>query len=277
MTAPPDLERFLDDCCARVDAQLDRSLPRADESPAILHEAMRYAVYSGGKRLRPALVFAAARACKLAPDRAAPLAAAVELVHTYSLVHDDLPAMDDDDMRRGRPTVHVKFGEANAILVGDALLAAAFEELARAEVPIVVVGRLAQAAGSRALVGGQVDDLAFRPESADAALVRSIHERKTAALFRFCVWAPGVTAGRPAPEVESLDAYGLAYGLAFQLVDDLLDGGRDECSILLVADEAAARARVRDDVARALEVADSFGADGAFLRGLASAASGRLR
>jgi geranylgeranyl diphosphate synthase type II len=273
----PNLELFLDECCARVDAQLDRSLPRADESPAILHEAMRYAVYSGGKRLRPALVFAAAHACKLAPERAAPLAAAVELVHTYSLVHDDLPAMDDDDLRRGRPTVHVKFGEANAILVGDALLAHAFEELAQAAAPIAVVGRLAQAAGSRALVGGQVDDLAFRPERADAALVRSIHERKTAALFRFCVWAPGVVAGRSARELESLDAYGLAYGLAFQLVDDLLDGGRDECSILLVSDEAGARARVREEVGRALEIADSFGAAGVFLRGLASAASGRLR
>ena len=273
----PNLELFLDECCARVDAQLDRSLPRADESPAILHEAMRYAVYSGGKRLRPALVFAAAHACKLAPERAAPLAAAVELVHTYSLVHDDLPAMDDDDLRRGRPTVHVKFGEANAILVGAALLAHAFEELAQAAAPIAVVGRLAQAAGSRALVGGQVDDLAFRPERADAALVRSIHERKTAALFRFCVWAPGVVAGRSARELESLDAYGLAYGLAFQLVDDLLDGGRDECSILLVSDEAGARARVREEVGRALEIADSFGAAGVFLRGLASAASGRLR
>ncbi|HKC51276.1 MAG TPA: polyprenyl synthetase family protein [Myxococcota bacterium] len=273
----PDLELFLDECCARVDAQLERSLPRSDESPAILHEAMRYAVYSGGKRLRPALVFAAAHACKLAPERAAPLAAAVELVHTYSLVHDDLPAMDDDDLRRGRPTVHVKFGEANAILAGDALLAAAFEELARAAVPIAVVGRLAHAAGSRALVGGQVDDLAFRPESADAALVRSIHERKTAALFRFCVWAPGVVAARSARELESLDAFGLAYGVAFQLVDDLLDGGRDECSILLVADEAGARARVREEVDRALEVADSFGAAGGFLRGLATAASGRLR
>jgi geranylgeranyl diphosphate synthase, type II len=273
----PDLERFLDECCTRVDAHLDRHLPRADESPAVLHEAMRYAVYSGGKRLRPALVFAAAHACGLAPERAAPLGAAVELVHTYSLVHDDLPAMDDDDLRRGRPTVHVKFGEANAILVGDALLAAAFEELARAEVPIAVVGRLAQAAGSRALVGGQVDDLAFRPERADAALVRSIHERKTAALFRFCVWAPGVTAGRAAREVESLDAYGLAYGLAFQLVDDLLDGGRDECSILLVSDEAGARERVRAEVGRALEIADSFGEGGAYLRGLASAAAGRLR
>jgi geranylgeranyl pyrophosphate synthase len=277
VTAQPDLERFLDDCCARVDAYLDANLPRADESPAILHEAMRYAVFSGGKRLRPALVFAAAQACKLAPEQAAPLAAAVELVHTYSLVHDDLPAMDDDDLRRGRPTVHVKFGEANAILVGDALLAAAFEELARAEVPIAVVGRLAHAAGSRALVGGQVDDLAFQPDGADAALVRSIHERKTAALFRFSVWAPGATARRPPRELEALDAFGLAYGLAFQLVDDLLDGGRDECSILLVDDEATARDRVRDEVARALELADSFGAGGACLRGLASAASGRLR
>ena len=273
----PDLERFLTESAARADARLDQTLPPASESPEILHEAMRYAVYSGGKRLRPALVFAAAHACHLAPERAAPLAAAVELVHTYSLVHDDLPAMDDDDMRRGRPTVHVKFGEANAILVGDALLALAFEELALAGAPISVVGRLARAAGSRELVGGQVDDLAFRPERADARLVSSIHERKTAALFRYCVWAPGVTAGLGAREIESLDAFGLAYGLAFQLVDDLLDGGRDECSILLVTDEAGARARVRAEVDKALAIADAFGEGGAYLRGLAAAAAGRLR
>jgi len=259
-----ELERFLADSCERIDAYFERNLPPASEPPQLLHEAMRYAVYSGGKRLRPALVFAAAHACELAPERAAPLAAAVELVHTYSLVHDDLPAMDDDDLRRGRPTVHVKFG-------------AAFEELARAEVPIAIVGRLARAAGSRELVGGQVDDLAFAPERADAALVRAIHERKTAALFRFSVWAPGVAAGRPGRELEALDAFGLAYGLAFQLVDDLLDGGRDECSILCVADEATARVRVRDEVARALSAADAFAARGVFLRGLASAAAGRLR
>ena len=277
MSEAPDLELFVDECCARVDHELDRVLPSAGESPAVLHEAMRYAVYSGGKRLRPALVFAAAHACGLAPERAAPLAAAVELVHTYSLVHDDLPAMDDDDLRRGRPTVHVKFGEANAILVGDALLALAFEVLAHAGVPAAVVGRLARAAGSRELVGGQVDDLAFRPEAANAALVGAIHERKTAALFRFCVWAPGVSAGRAVRELDSLDAFGLAYGLAFQMVDDLLDGGRDECSILLFADEAEVRERVRREVGRALEIADSFGPAGAFLRGLASAASGRLR
>jgi geranylgeranyl pyrophosphate synthase len=277
VTAEPDLERFVNDSCARVDAHLDAFLPAADEPPALLHEAMRYATYSGGKRLRPALVFAAAHAVGLAAERAAPLASAVELVHTYSLVHDDLPAMDDDELRRGRPTVHIKFGEANAILVGDALLAAAFEALAGADVPLAVVGKLAHAAGSRALVGGQVDDLAFAPERASAELVRRIHERKTAALFRFSVWAPGVTAGRSAAELEALDRFGLAYGLAFQLVDDLLDGGRDECSILCVADEATARARVRAEVDTALAIADSFGAAGGFLRGLASASAGRLR
>jgi geranylgeranyl diphosphate synthase type II len=277
VTAALDLEAFLTHSAARIDSHLDAILPRASESPEVLHEAMRYATFSGGKRLRPALVFAAAHACALPLERALPLAAAVELVHTYSLVHDDLPAMDDDDLRRGRPTVHIKFGEANAILVGDALLAAAFEELARAEVPVSVVGKLAHAAGSRALVGGQVDDLAFRPEGASAHAVRSIHERKTAALFRFSVWSPGVVAGRSQTELATLDRFGLSYGLAFQLVDDLLDGGRDECSILLVTDEAGARVAVRDEVAAALAAADSFGAAGQYLRGLATAASGRLR
>src|SRR5262249_38233501 len=133
------------------------------------------------------------------------------------------------------------------------------------------------AAGSRELVGGQGDDLAFPPARADAALVASIHERKTAALFRFWVWAPGVVAGRPAREPESLDEFGPAPRRGFQLVGDLLGGGRDECSILLVTDEAGARARVRDDVGRALAIADAFGAGGAYLRGLAAAAAGRLR
>jgi geranylgeranyl pyrophosphate synthase len=277
MSAGFDLDAFIDESVARVDAYLDRMLPRASEPPEPLHEGMRYAVYSGGKRLRPALVFAAARACGLDPERALPVAAAVELVHTYSLVHDDLPAMDDDDLRRGRPTVHRKFGEANAILVGDALLAEAFMVLGRAEVPIEIVERLALAASSRALVGGQVDDLAFRPELATAQLVRSIHERKTAALFRFSAWAPGAVAARPARELEQLDRFGLAYGVAFQLVDDLLDDDPQECSILRVMDAASARARVAAEVADALAAADAFGPAGDCLRGLASAASGRLR
>jgi geranylgeranyl diphosphate synthase type II len=271
------LERFLAQAEVRIDAYLDEILPPASEPPAPLHEAMRYAVYSGGKRLRPALVFAAAHACGLAPERAAPLAAAVELVHTYSLVHDDLPAMDDDDLRRGRPTVHVKFGEANAILVGDALLAEGFAALARAQADARIVARLAHAAGSRALVGGQVDDLAFRPEGATLEAVRSIHERKTAALFRFSVWAPGALAGRGDPDLEALDAFGLAYGLAFQLVDDLLDDDPTECSVLRVVGEPEARARVAAEVGAALAAAERFGEGGLYLRGLASAASGRLR
>ncbi len=197
MSDAATLDAFLADGAARIDVYLDDVLPRASESPESLHEGMRYAVFSGGKRLRPVLVFAAAHAVGLRADRALPVAASVELVHTYSLVHDDLPAMDDDDLRRGRPTVHVKYGEANAILVGDALLAAAFGVLARGDVPSAVLARLAEAAGSRALVGGQVDDLAFRPELATAELVRSIHERKTAALFRFSTWASGAVAGRP--------------------------------------------------------------------------------
>ncbi|MEX2206707.1 MAG: polyprenyl synthetase family protein [Myxococcota bacterium] len=276
MSDDRDLEAFLAASVARFDAYLDEILPRASEAPESLHEGMRYAVYSGGKRLRPALAYAAAHACGLEASRANAVAAAVELVHTYSLVHDDLPAMDDDALRRGRPTVHIKYGEANAILVGDALLAEAFAALARAELPIALFARLAEAAGSRALVGGQVDDLAFSPELATAELVRSIHERKTGALFRFSTWAPGAAAGRPAAELARLDRFGLAYGRAFQMVDDLLDDDPEECSILRVCDEPGARALIAVEVAEALAAADGFGPAGVYLRGMASALSGRL-
>ena len=275
MSGGVELGAFLERSALLIDAYLDRVLPRASEPPEPLHEGMRYAVFSGGKRLRPALAFAAAHACGLEPSRALPVAAAVELVHTYSLVHDDLPAMDDDALRRGRPTVHIKYGEANAILVGDALLAEAFAALARGNLPNSVLARLAEAAGSRALVGGQVDDLAFAAELATPERVRSIHERKTAALFRFSAWAPGAVAGRPAAELEQLDRFGLAYGRAFQMVDDLVDGDLAECSILHVCDEPTARARVASEVADALAAADAFGHAGVYLRGLAGAVSGR--
>lgn len=270
------LDEFLAESASRIDVYLDDLLPRANELPESLHEGMRYAVFSGGKRLRPALVFAAAHACGLPADRALPAAAAVELVHTYSLVHDDLPAMDDDDLRRGRPTVHIKYGEANAILVGDALLTAAFGALAQADLPRTLFARLADAAGSRALVGGQVDDLGFRAAHPTLELVRSIHDRKTASLFRFSAWAPGAIAGRPARELESLDRFGLAYGRAFQLVDDLLDDDPDECSVLRVCDEPTARAHLASEAAEALAAADTFGRAGLYLRGLASALCGRL-
>ena len=160
------LDEFVAESVERIDRYLDKVLPPADEPPTRLHEAMRYAVFSGGKRLRPALAFAAAQAVGAEPERALPAAAAAELVHSYSMVHDDLPSMDDDDERRGRPTLHVRWDEALAILVGDALLSEAFAELGRGGAPGEVVARLGALSGSRGLVGGQVDDLAFRSAAA---------------------------------------------------------------------------------------------------------------
>lgn len=276
MSADARLAGFLDAAVERIDAYLDKRLPAADELPAELHAAMRYAVFSGGKRLRPALAFAAALAAGAEPERALPVAAAVELVHTYSMVHDDLPAMDDDAERRGRQTVHVRWDEATAILVGDALLTEAFGELGRSGAPVEVVARLAEDAGSRVLIGGQVDDLAFRPETATLASIAEIHLRKTAALFRFAVWGAGAMVGLDGAALESLDGFGQAYGLAYQVVDDLLDSGRDECSVLLVLDAPAARARAGEQLARARAALAPFGERGWALRGLAEQLPERL-
>jgi farnesyl diphosphate synthase len=268
---------FLAACCARVDADLDKQLPAASEPPERLHEAMRYAVFSGGKRLRPALAYAAAIAGGARPECANPIASAAEMLHAYSLVHDDLPAMDDDDLRRGRPTVHVRFGEAIAILAGDALLTAAFGQLGRKGVPTGAAARLAEAAGSRNLVGGQADDLQFARGQATPESITSIHARKTAALFRFALWGGGACADMDAPGLARLDAFGLAYGLAFQLVDDLGDAEReDECSMLAVLDPAAVRARASGLCAGARNAAAAFGERGWALTGLAKALEGRL-
>jgi geranylgeranyl pyrophosphate synthase len=270
------LEEFLRESRARIEAELERVLPRADEPPARLHEAMRYAVLGGGKRLRPVLAFAAARACGAAPERALPVAAAVELVHAYSLVHDDLPAMDDDDERRGRPTVHVKYGEATAVLVGDALQALAFECLGDARAPAEVVVRLARAAGSRALVGGQVDDLAFEPARASDAALASIHERKTAALFGFALWGAGRLAAAPTPTLERLDRFARHYGLAFQLADDLADADPGECSALALLEPEEVARRVRAHVRAAAAELAPLGPPAALLVGMAEDVSGRL-
>ena len=274
-----ELEEFLASSRERVDAHLRDRLPAESERPAELHRAMRYAVFSGGKRLRPALAFAAATAAGADPDRAVPVAGAVELVHAYSLVHDDLPALDDDDERRGRPTVHVAFGQATAILTGDALLTEAFAQLALLSEPGAVAATcagLARAAGSRELVGGQVDDLAFDPAAAGVEDVASIHLRKTAALFRFAVWGGGVAAGLGASELERLDAYGRAYGLAFQLADDLDDADLDECSILHALSPERTRERARALLAEAKRGIEPFGSDGWALAGLAERLEDRL-
>jgi len=216
---------------SRADEALARALPDETQPPVELHRAMRYAVLGGGKRLRPLLVYATGLAFGAAPDRLDASAAAVELIHAYSLVHDDLPAMDDDDLRRGRPTCHVVFGEAMAILAGDALQALAFEVLANdpalAADPanhLAMLRTLAGACGSHGMAGGQAFDLAAVGHVLDAAELERMHVHKTGALIRASVRLGALAAGvRDARALDALETYGHAIGLAFQIRDDLLD------------------------------------------------------
>ncbi len=274
-----EIDGFLAASRKRVDAGLDAALPPETEPPAQLHRAMRYAVFPGGKRLRPALAYAAAAAAGADPECATPVASAVELAHACSLVLDDLPALDDDRERRGRPAVHVAFGHSTAILAGNALLASAFAACARLPDPAAAVAAgagLARTVGSRGLIGGQVDDLAFTPSVTGMEDITSIHLRKTAVLFQFATWSGGVAAGLGTGEIDRLDAFGRAYGLAFQAVDDLLDADPVGCSILRLLSPQRARARARDLLAQAARATEPFGADGWALAGLARQLEGRL-
>jgi geranylgeranyl pyrophosphate synthase len=213
-----------DDLRQRVETRLDDWLPAVDSEPESLHRALRYAVFNGGKRIRPLLAFAAAEAAGCPAQAADGPAAAVELVHCYSLVHDDLPAMDDDDLRRGQPTLHKAFDEATAILAGDALLTLAFEGLARGRSSADAIALLAEASGSRGMVGGQVMDLAFEKTRPDRDALERMFARKTGALIRAAVVMPAVAQHRSEPAVlEALEDYAGAIGIAFQIVDDLLD------------------------------------------------------
>jgi geranylgeranyl diphosphate synthase, type II len=200
---------------------------RARVEPRLL-EAMEYSLTSPGKRIRPILVLAAAEAIGADPGPLLPFACAAEMVHTYSLIHDDLPAMDDDDLRRGRPTNHKVFGEAVAVLAGDALLTEAFAVLSAdcglaAERRLAAIRELAVAAGAEGMVGGQTADILAEGAEADPRRVESIHRRKTGALLRACVRIGAILAGADARALASLSAYGEAIGLAFQIADDLLD------------------------------------------------------
>jgi geranylgeranyl pyrophosphate synthase len=197
-------------------------LARFEDADAGFREALRYPLQTGGKRIRPLLTFAAAEAVGGRSTDALPVALALELVHTYSLVHDDLPAMDDDDLRRGRPTVHKVYGEALAILVGDALLTEAFVEVAHAP---LLVRELASAAGAVGMVGGQVLDIAGGAN--DLAALTRLHARKTGALIRAAVRMGGLSAGASAAAMDTLTTYGEAMGLAFQVADDVLDAAQD--------------------------------------------------
>lgn len=280
---PSEPSRFMEEARSLIEEALERFLPGdASESdadcPPRLAAAMRHSVLGGGKRLRPVLTLMAADACGGSLENALPAACAVEMVHAYSLVHDDLPCMDDDDLRRGRPTCHKAFDEATAVLAGDALLTLAFEVIVRhtrpADAAAECVALLAAAAGPRGMVGGQMADLESedRPLSQGSAeALEAIHRRKTGALLRCALRLGAVVAAAPPEIARALDRYGACVGLAFQIVDDLLDVEGDESKTgkrvgkdsaagkwtypgFLGADESRARARrLVEEAARALE------------------------
>ncbi len=219
------------DLSARIEAALERALPPAETEPVVLHGAMRYAVLGGGKRMRPRLVHATGQTLGLALEQLDAPATAVELIHAYSLIHDDLPAMDDDALRRGQPTVHIAYDEATAILAGDALQSLAFEVLAgdesAAAQPAICNARtltLAKACGSRGMVGGQVLDMASEGKAIDQATLERLHQHKTGALLRACVrMAADTDPLLDADRRDALDRFAENIGLAFQVRDDVLD------------------------------------------------------
>lgn len=223
-----DLKSYLTQRCQYIDAALDRLIPAAATAPATLHKAMRHSVFAGGKRLRPILCLAAAEAAGGSKESATFAACAVECLHTYSLIHDDLPSMDDDDFRRGVPTCHKVYGEGIAILAGDALQALAFELVVKTPVTVRygagdLVKELALTAGSLHLVGGQVADLEGEGKKLGVDSLRFIHESKTAALLTTSLKLGGMSADCGAEELQALHDFGMATGLAFQIIDDILD------------------------------------------------------
>ena len=223
-----DLKTYLTARTAEVDAAMDAFLPKAKERPATIHAAMRYSIFAGGKRLRPVLCLAAAEVCGGEISAALAPACALELMHTYSLVHDDLPAMDDDDLRRGRPTCHKVYGEGMAVLCGDALLTESFAVLAQVA-PTKrystrdFIAELAETGGSRKLIGGQVMDLEGEGKKLTKRDLVRIHEAKTAALLTTSLRLGAMTANATPAKLEALTLFGHALGLAFQVIDDILD------------------------------------------------------
>jgi len=220
-----------------TDHALDELIPSTETVPASIHGAMRHSVFAGGKRLRPLLAYqAAVTIAGTLPDGIAQLGAALEMLHTYSLIHDDLPALDNDDLRRGKPTCHVVFGEAIAILAGDALQTRAFEVLANLPIPpaaaVQIIRLVSNAVGTvEGMIGGQVLDIENEHARPTAELVDAIHRAKTGALIRVSVVAGGVYAGATADDVARLDIFGRKAGLAFQIADDILDMTEDSAAL----------------------------------------------
>ena len=225
------LEQYLADRAQQVEQALDHALPSAETEPKIVHEAMRYSCLGGGKRLRGIMAMAACRAVGGAEKDALGYAAALEMVHAYSLVHDDLPAMDDDDYRRGKPTNHKVYGEGMAVLVGDALLTQAMEQMAKLPelYPVTLPNAhrlllaLTKASGTRGMIGGQVMDLIWEGKSIEPDVLETIHKKKTGALFEVSLVGGAVIGGAKNDEIASLTRYAENFGLAFQITDDILD------------------------------------------------------
>ncbi|MCX7006991.1 MAG: polyprenyl synthetase family protein [Kiritimatiellaeota bacterium] len=279
-----DLNAYLAVRRQEVDAALDHFLPPANERPERLHAAMRYSLLAGGKRLRPILCLASAEAVGGQREAALLPAVALECLHTYTLIHDDLPAMDDDDLRRGHQTCHKKFDEATAILAGDALLTLAFELLARATPAAQLALELAEATGSRGVVGGQAEDLAAEGRAPDAALLEFIHTNKTGKLLRAACRMGALTAGADAGQLAALTTYAAKIGLAFQIADDVLnvtstpeqlgkavgsDAARKKMTYVALYGLDAARAKAVTLIAEAQAALKPLGAQAAPLAALA--------
>ena len=271
-----------------MDAELERLLPAENERPSLIHQAMRYSVFAGGKRVRPILCMEAFRIFSSERAEVLPVACALEFIHTYSLIHDDLPALDNDDLRRGRPTCHKKFGEAMAILAGDALLTLAFEVLANAPLlpaeRVALVREISSAAGTRdGMVGGQVADLEAEGKDVTPEMLEYIHRSKTAALIRASIVSGAIAAGASQSDQERLRAFGGLIGWAFQVTDDILDVEESSAALGKTAgkDQAQQKATypalfglkkshefARELAARALEALEIFGDRAANLREL---------
>jgi geranylgeranyl diphosphate synthase type II len=294
--APASTHRITDSLVHRqqlIESALDNYTRFPSECPSALADAIRYTLLMPGKRLRPMLVMLAAEACGGTAEQAVPAACAVEMIHTYSLIHDDLPSMDDDDSRRGRPTTHKKFGEAVAILAGDALLTLAFEVLARditpAEVAVACCSTLANSAGPTALVGGQCDDVRLGLSAGSREILESIHNRKTGALFLASLRLGALVAGATHVQLEALRLFGSSLGLAFQITDDLIDhdedrrgggskhkGDRGKLTFPNLIGVQQSRKDVERLVAESLEALEIFGPAARSLCALARFVSDRL-
>ena len=285
-----DIKNYLAETRKLVDQALEKLLPPESETPAIIHRAMRHSIFAGGKRLRPVLVLATGECLGGCRDTLLHLGAAIEMMHTYSLIHDDLPALDNDDLRRGVPTCHKVFGEAMAILAGDALMTRCYQALTELPgvtdaVRVRIIGELAYATGTvRGMIGGQVADIESEGKPADVLTLEYIHHSKTGALLSACVRTGALAAGSGDAELETMTRFGKKLGLVFQIVDDILDvtassetlgktAGKDEkakkATYPALYGIDASRQKARDLVDGALSDISGFGAEAETLRELA--------